>query len=183
MKGIVLLMALTFMTGCGMMGKHHHGHHHKKHNHKVTEISVGSHKVVKVMHDRIYVAPQPSKKDLEAYKKAGIDLIVNLREEKEVKYNESAVAKKLGLKYYNQPLMKGDDLREDSIDAVFKIIKDNKGKKVLIHCSSGNRAAAWFGAHMKKHHNWTNEKSIHMAEQMGLTKLEMKKKLLKYLNK
>jgi len=135
----------------------------------------------------IYFSGQPSDISLNNLKAKGFKTVINLRAKKEGRYLESherMVLKKYNLNYYNIPLLMNKDMTDDYISSVTsKIMKHKKEGKILVHCSSGNRVAIWLGGHFKKDHGFSNEKSLSLAKELGLTKEVAEKKLLSYLNR
>lgn len=66
------------------------------------------------------------------------DIIIDARTPPEGTAAEKKRVEALGMKYYNLPI--GNAIPIGHISALDKILKQNKGKKILIHCVSANRA-------------------------------------------
>lgn len=146
--------------------------------------NVGNLKEVSVYHKGVYSA-QPDKAALKKLKDEGVVAIVNLRsksEDRKTIKNEEKFAKELGLAYYNVPFPGNKKLTREQVDAVYKIYKSEKKEgKVLIHCSSGNRAAAWFGAHRMLHDGDDLEEAISKAKSVGLNSSKVEQELRDFL--
>ena len=134
----------------------------------------------------VYISGQPKLQDFMEAKKDGIKLVINLRTAKDKGHSKSKLKKemkvitKAGIKYYNIPFSPCTASKK-SFDKIEEVLKKHKGEKTLIHCSTGNRAAAWFASHMKNQHKVTTEQALLRAEQMGLNKKKMKKIIYEYL--
>ena len=134
-------------------------------------------------YSNIYFSRQPHINEYKDLKDQGFALVVNLRNPSE--HNEAAeneVVTKLGMKYVNIPFDSSDVLDDNFINRVTaKVKKHRKAGKILIHCSSGNRAGLWAGGHFRKDHKYSKEKSIAIAKEFGITKPEILSKLQAYL--
>lgn len=134
---------------------------------------------------KIYFSQAPTQADLEAFKEMGIKVVIDLREESEIqseKFNEAQSAKELGLEYFNVSVPKKEPLSTEKLQAVEKtVMAHHKEHQILIHCSTGQRAAAWFAYHQVEHHQVEPRKAMKMAKKVGLKDKKMKKKLKEYL--
>lgn len=176
MKSILLIFSFLLITSCA--------HSHKdpsQTNIQVTKTLKGH------SYGSIYFSQQPNEEELLSLKDNGFVAVINLREKKEPKYDESwekKIIKSQGINYYNIPFSMKTELDDAYIDAVTsKILDHRKNGKVLVHCSSGNRVAIWLGAHFKKDHGLTSDEALDKAKSMGLTKAMAQKKLEGYLYK
>lgn len=73
-----------------------------------------------------------------ALKNSGYDIIIDARTPPEGTAAEQKQVEALGMTYYNLPI--GNAIPVSHISALDKILSQNKGKKILIHCVSANRA-------------------------------------------
>ncbi len=182
MKLIVLLSScFLFLAACGHGGHHHH---HKTPDVVKMEKSGNS---FKSHHKRVFLGPQPTTEDLKAFKeKHNVTVVINLRTKGELKgapYTE-ADAKKIGLTYYNFPVEGFADKLDPKVMAQIEetFMKHHKNEEILIHCSSGNRAAAWFAYHFAATHKDKPARALMKAEGYGLTNSRLKKKTETLLN-
>lgn len=134
-------------------------------------------------YQNIYFSGQPKLENFSELKENGFTTIINLRTKKEYAENEErAQVKSLGMNYYQIGIKKAP-LTDKFIDKVTAaVVKHRKKGKVLIHCSSGNRAGLWAGGHFYKDHGYSKEKSVKIGKELGITKEKIEKKLRKYLN-
>ncbi|MCF8473902.1 MAG: hypothetical protein K9G26_04325 [Emcibacter sp.] len=133
------------------------------------------------LHDSIFMAGQPDEAALKKLKALGFEIVINIRAKDEMTIDEDNIVKEAGLIYYNIPLMKEDKIIDAAVDEIHTALKDNKGKKILLHCSSGNRVAAWFGAHLGRDMDYDTEAAVTLAKQAGMTKDSMETILRDYL--
>jgi uncharacterized protein (TIGR01244 family) len=115
-------------------------------------------------------------------KKLGYASIVNLRQASENGANveaEAEAAKAAGLRYVHLPL--NGSAPDAAVAGQFlQIITDPGNQPTLVHCSSGNRAAAlWLVKRLVVDH-WDEERAIKEAEDIGLTSATLKVFALDY---
>jgi protein tyrosine phosphatase (PTP) superfamily phosphohydrolase (DUF442 family) len=174
MSRLIFLQIILFLSACA-----HHGP-----KPETRELSSGfeytSH------HDKVFLSAQPEKKDLQELKlEWGLDVVINLRNKSEIEALEEdpkKAATALGLTYYQIPFLMNGKPSQSNIHKIEKVfMKHHKDKqKVLVHCSSGQRAAAWFGTHFRISHKASPEKALEVSEAYGLNKPELRKKMKEY---
>lgn len=109
----------------------------------VTPSTLGSIANVAKAGGSFYIAGQPNAADWEAIRAAGIVRVVNLRAASELAYDEEGVARAAGLEYVQVPFSP-EALTDRDIEAFVAAMAGARGRPVLVHCGSGNRAgAAW----------------------------------------
>lgn len=132
----------------------------------------------------IYFSGQPAEGDWKLLKEKGFNAVINLRtaaEYGEVSERNAVLAE--GLAYVSVPVDREQPMDKAIADSITKAIKANRGRgKILIHCSSGNRAALWAGAHFYLDHDLSKADAVKMAETLGLTQDSAKKKLKDFLD-
>ena len=155
---------------------------HNKVQKKTTNSGFGylSHK------DKVFFSEQPNPNHLiDLKREENIDVVINLRnfkENKELDYNPKKEAQKLKLTYYQIPFFNElEGPHKKNIEKVEKtFMKHHKpGDKILVHCSSGNRAAAWFGTHFKVTHKSSDKKALKISRDYGMDS-ELEEKMRKY---
>lgn len=72
---------------------------------------------------------------------ANFAIIIDARTPPEGTAAEKKRVEALGMTYYNLPI-DGRSIPTARVDALAKILAQNKGKKILLHCVSANRAGA-----------------------------------------
>jgi len=176
MKKVYLFICALFL-GCA--------HHHEKMP-KESDIAI-SKSLQGHRWGNIYFSGQPDQKTLKALKRKGFKTVINLREKREGAYQEPWERKLVttqGLNYYNLPFSMKNEMTDEYISLVTSKIKEHRKEgKILVHCSSGNRVGVWLGAHFKKDHGFSNEKSMTLAKELGLKKEKAQRKLNNYLTR
>lgn len=132
----------------------------------------------------VAIGGQPSLETLKELKDKNYKTIINIRDEKEFKkFNERKEVETLGMKYINIPFFdKNKNINEYNLAKITKSVEQHKDHKIFLHCSSGNRAAAWLATHLHRDHNVDLNKSIKVAREAGLTKPKLEAKIVAYLN-
>ncbi|MBL4803101.1 MAG: dual specificity protein phosphatase family protein [Emcibacter sp.] len=145
------------------------------------ESPVGNMSNIISLHGSIYMAGQPDPVTLGLLGDQGFEVVINIRREGEVDFDERTLVGN-NLSYYNIPLLKDGKIQDAAVEKIHAALSENKGKKILLHCSSGNRVAAWFGAHLVRDMGYAPDKAIALAKEAGMTKAGMAKILRGYLD-
>lgn len=125
----------------------------------------------------LYFAGQPDKTTLQYFKNRGGVTVINLRDPSEQALDERALVKSLGLRYYNFPVPRNRPVNPSIMLAVSWAIEREGAVPILVHCSSGNRAALALAAHGTRLLGWSREDALRLAEQAGMTRPGARKKL------
>jgi uncharacterized protein (TIGR01244 family) len=122
----------------------------------------------------ITIADQPTEDDLVRLKSEGYIGVVNLRNagEPEQPMNPSEEGHKvqsLGMEYLHYGVG-GSPLSEHGVEAVCDFVDRHTqaGKKVLVHCRKGPRAAALVLLQQARSNHWKPEEVIAKGQKMGL---------------
>ena len=126
---------------------------------------------------------RPNKSTAANFKKENYKLVINILGAGETKYDEKSVVEKQGIAYHNIPLMVNGEIDKAAVAKIHGVVAKYKGQKTLIHCSSGNRVASWFGAHMYLDHKVSKAESMILAKNAGMTKTKMQNKLQAFFSK
>ncbi|MDN5565581.1 MAG: sulfur transferase domain-containing protein [Psychrobacter sp.] len=107
-----------------------------------------------------------------ALAKAGVELVINLQLQEELSFDEAAAVQQAGMAYEHLPIGGAEDLKQLKILAFDKLLRQYHGKKVAMHCGSGNRV----GAAMTLRSGWLRGRKMDTAMKHGydhgLTSLE-----------
>ncbi len=131
---------------------------------------------------------QPKLENLQKLKDEGVKAIINLRVPTEHRAaEEEEMAKKLGLKYFNIPVVFGDP-KEEQVTEFLKITDDPANRPAFIHCARAIRVGAFWMIRRVLRDGWTIEDAEKEAEKVGLREsphlTEFAKKYIeKYRNK
>ena len=115
-------------------------------------------------------------------KKLGYASIVNLRQASENGANvemEADAAKAAGLRYVHLPLS-GSSPDPAVVDQFLRAIVEPENQPALIHCATGNRAAALWMIKRLVVDGWDEERATKEATELGLTSAPMKAFALDY---
>ncbi len=116
-------------------------------------------------------------------KKMGFASIINLRLETEQGANiaaEAAAAKAAGINFVHLPLS-GTAPDPAVADRFLKIITEPGNQPAMIHCASGNRAAAMWLIKRVLIDKWDNDRALEEAGQLGSISPVMKTFALDYI--
>lgn len=117
---------------------------------------------------KIYLAGQPSAADFSIAKKDGIKTVINLRMARELRFDEKAVLKELGLEYHHIPFAAPDSLKDEIFDKSLKILSDKEKQPALLHCASANRVGAIWLVHRVLTDKVDYDKALKEAKEVGL---------------
>jgi protein tyrosine phosphatase (PTP) superfamily phosphohydrolase (DUF442 family) len=116
---------------------------------------------------------QPSAAQLEAFKAAGGEVILDLRDTMEPRpLDEAALARSLGLEYANVPVGAGT-LTDETLDRVLDVLHRSSGRQVLVHCASGNRVGGALLPFLMNEQGFDEEDAIGQAMRVGLRSAEL----------
>jgi protein tyrosine phosphatase (PTP) superfamily phosphohydrolase (DUF442 family) len=111
---------------------------------------------------------QPRLEHLAKLKADGVKAIINLRQPSEHRAaEEEAEAKKLGLRYFNIPVVYGEP-KDEQVDEFLKITDDPENRPAFIHCTAAIRVGAFWMIRRVLRDGWTVEKAEEEATKVGL---------------
>ena len=97
--------------------------------------------------DRLSSAGQPLEEQLKAIRDAGFELVINLGMLNNPEYSlkdEAGSVSALGLGCVHIPVIFEDPTRQNLLD-FFKVMDDNRGKKIFVYCAMKMRASTFIG--------------------------------------
>ena len=111
---------------------------------------------------------QPRLEHLAKLKADGVKTIINLRPRGEHRAaEEEAMARKLGLRYYNIPVAFADP-KDEQVDEFLKITDDAENRPAFIHCAGAIRVGAFWMIRRVLRDGWTIEAAEEEAKKIGL---------------
>ena len=135
-----------------------------------------------VRYERFYIAGQPDAPAIEDAGMEGVTLIINLRSESESDWYEAGAAETFGLQYLQVPVDgRATPLAPEPFNQINQVVEANPDSKILVHCASGNRAAAWLAIYLAQVRGMNAEEAISLARQAGLTSGGLENKVREYL--
>jgi len=118
-------------------------------------------------YQNLYFSGQPDLAALEAARRAGIQLVINLRAPGEMTWNEAASVRELGMRYANVPLS-GRSFDPDAIAKIESLVANSAGTPILIHCTSSNRAGGWLVTHLITREGRPFDAALELGRRAGL---------------
>lgn len=116
----------------------------------------------------LFFADQPDRAGLEQARDAGVRVVINMRAPSELDWDEAAAAAELGLDYFNVPIS-GASFDPASIARIDALVDAHQGQKILLHCSSSNRAGGWLATHLIAG-GMSSDEAIDVGRRAGITK-------------
>jgi uncharacterized protein (TIGR01244 family) len=130
----------------------------------------------------VYISSQPDEETFEIAREKGVALVINLRDPEESEWDEENAAEQAELGYYNVPISgQSQSFDPEAIKQISALVQQHKDQKILLHCSSGNRASAWLAIHLAQEHDIDTDKAISLAKQTGLTSPAIEARVKHYL--
>lgn len=121
----------------------------------------------------LLVGGQPSMKQLEAIHQAGYRTVVSLRPESERgDEGERALLERLQLEFVLIPVAGPSGLTESNARALNRALRGQDALPAVVHCSTGQRAAALLGLEAFVVDRMPPQAAIDLAKRLGLRKLE-----------
>lgn len=131
---------------------------------------------------RLFIAGQPDAAGLDEAQRQGVGAIINLRGLDESDWDEAAAAAERGIAYYQVPVSGRDpDFDAAVIDRISSLVQQHPDQPVLVHCASGNRAAAWLAIHLVQDHALTTDAALGIARPAGLSYAPLEGKIRRFL--
>ena len=120
------------------------------------------------VNEQFCTGAQPRLEHLATLKADGIKAIINLRPPSEHRAaEEEAMAKQLGLRYFNIPVVFGDP-KEEQVTEFLKITDDAENRPAFIHCAGAVRVGAFWMIRRVLRDGWTVEAAEEEAKKIGL---------------
>lgn len=116
----------------------------------------------------VVIGGQPSEESLDVMAAHGFDTIVTVRAEGEIAWDERAVVEASGLRFVRVPIPNPvHEITDEQVSALADVLADGPGR-VLLHCGSGNRAAALWAVWLVEYQGVDAEEAIEAARRAGM---------------
>jgi protein tyrosine phosphatase (PTP) superfamily phosphohydrolase (DUF442 family) len=126
---------------------------------------------------------QPTEQQIKAFKAAGGQVVLDNRDPMEPRgFDEPAVVRAAGLEYISLPIIHGA-VTTDIMKQMYAAVKKLKGRKALLHCSSGNRTSAALIPYLMIEAQVDEEAAVETAMKGGLRSAELMELALEYVRK
>jgi protein tyrosine/serine phosphatase len=115
----------------------------------------------------LYRGAQPSRQGIEALKKMGVDVVVDLRGTQNK--NEEVAVTKLGMQYVSIP-SHCPFPKDEPFARFLKVLRDNSGKKVFVHCRLGDdRTGMAVASYRMAIEGWSADEAMNEMKQFGFS--------------
>ena len=132
----------------------------------------------------IVTGGQPSAAQLAALKRAGCEVVLNIRQPMEPQpYRTPDAVVAAGLEYVNIPVSHGP-LSDETFDKVRRTVRALAGKKkVLFHCGSGNRVGVTLLPFFILDQGMDEEEAVAQAMRIGMRHAGLMQEALEYVRR
>ena len=120
------------------------------------------------VNDQFCTGAQPRLEHLAQLKAEGVKAIINLRQPSEHRAEEEeAEAKRLGLRYFNIPVIYGSP-KDEQVTEFLKLTDDKANRPAFIHCTAAIRVGAFWMIRRVLRDGLTVEAAEEEAKKVGL---------------
>lgn len=122
-----------------------------------------------------YFGGQPTLEAINWLKSEGVQVIINLRTDKEnndftnTAFNEENLAKEYGIKYISIPVSYPDSYDPSTLKKFSKTITENEQNKIFIHCASGGRVSYFYMAYLIESKGYSLNEAISFGNKIGFS--------------
>lgn len=147
----------------------------------VEEISIGG---VKNVHrcGGALLAGQPGEADFALLKEQGIELVLDLRTEGEISFDEPALVEAAGMQYQRTSFREPEELTDEKLDIIRAALNAADETPVIMHCGSANRVgAAWLAWRVLDGGDVSFDEALVDAKTIGLRDDELTARVREYV--
>ncbi len=121
---------------------------------------------------------QPDENTIPMLKDKGFDLVLSVRfDDEPVGFNAREIIEQNGMSFVQISYFKGSikdrprQVDDQAVEQIKQVLESSlaKGDKILMHCQSGQRAAAALGSILYRDYGFSKEEARKYAEKAGLT--------------
>ncbi|MCB2090155.1 MAG: dual specificity protein phosphatase family protein [Alphaproteobacteria bacterium] len=141
---------------------------------KKTQLPFGNLKNTPYFGNVVYAA-QPDADTVKMLKSEGFDLVINIRElNEDLGFDEKGLIEGQGITYMQIPYLTAPTFEAEFSDEALSKIKSvideatNKGQKILLHCSHGQRAGSSLGMILYRDYGYSKEEALAAATAAGM---------------
>jgi len=164
MRSRCLLLAAVLLVGCGHGSKPETSYPTLERSAELVSIPNA------VLFDGMLIGGTPSRENLEQARDLGYKTIINLRTRTGVD-EERQMVEELGMTFVHLPVHLPDGLSGETARALVEILDQHEGF-FLIHCKTGERAAALMALRAACVEGKDEEEAVVVGRRLGLKKLE-----------
>ncbi|MCA9040400.1 MAG: hypothetical protein KDA65_08645 [Planctomycetaceae bacterium] len=111
---------------------------------------------------------QPDKAAFEKAQQEGIKVVVTLRKENEINWDESKLVQDLGMEFHQLGFQSPDSLSDEILDKSRDLLRNSDKSPVMLHCGSANRVGAVWMAYRVLDEGIDPQTALKEAQQVGL---------------
>jgi protein tyrosine phosphatase (PTP) superfamily phosphohydrolase (DUF442 family) len=116
---------------------------------------------------------QPSTADLEAFRDAGGEIVLDLRDPMEPRpLDEQETTQRLGLEYVVVPVTAGT-MTDATLERIHGVLRRAGPRAVFVHCGSGSRVGGALLPHLMLEHGLEEEDAVGQAMRIGLRSADL----------
>jgi uncharacterized protein (TIGR01244 family) len=130
--------------------------------------------------EELAFAGQPTPESFEKIKEAGFKTVLNIRPDREMRFDEKKVVEELGMTYLTIPITT-KTITDEKVDSFAEIVDDPDNKPLLIHCAGSNRVGGMWYIYRALKHGVPEEESLEEAVAAGLRSPVLEQIVLKYV--
>ena len=123
----------------------------------------------------VVYAAQPDENTVKMFKDQNFDLVINIRElNEDIGFDEKKLVEDQGITYMQIPYMTEPNFNADFSNEALSKIKEaiddatSNGKKVMLHCSHGQRAGSSHGMILYRDYGYTKEAALKASTAAGM---------------
>lgn len=127
------------------------------------------------------IAGQPGLEQYRRLREDGYVTIVNFQTTDEGAIHAATVAEETGLRFVHIPIG-ADDFGAGQADALAKVVGPGGGRPMLLHCRSGQRAAAVWALYLHRHREMSSDDALNTADSLGLNSGKLRDALIRQMS-
>jgi protein tyrosine/serine phosphatase len=121
-----------------------------------------------IVSGQLYRGAQPDDRGFAELARLGISVVVNLRHERDRIAHERRVTENLGLHYVSIPWRGHDDPKAEQVAQFLRLVRDNPGRKVFVHCERGaERTGVMVACYRISRAQWSADRALAEMEAFG----------------
>ena len=120
----------------------------------------------------VYSAGQPTEDQIKQLAESGVKVMINLRPESELSFDEQALVVSLGMEYVSIPVAGAEGVSPENANRLASALEAVEGKPTVVHCGSANRVGALVALDEALNHGASVDDAIAKGKDWGLTRLE-----------
>ena len=130
-----------------------------------------------------WLCGQPSAAEFRMAKENGIEVVITLRQDGEIDWNEEALVEQLGLKFHQVSFRTPASLTDAILDETLELMRQADETPTMLHCGSANRVGAIWLAHRVLHDGLDIATALDEAHEVGLRSQGYEARVVSYVRR